>query len=277
MLIEEGRYTVGGMSWHIRVDGYGPPLLLLHGFTGSWQSWDRFIPALQQDYTVVRVDLPGHGWTVIPRTLHLTMQETVDGLNALMHALGCPTYACVGYSFGGRVALALACEHPESVATLFLESASPGLETAEARAERAFQDERLAERIERMGAPAFAAEWGRIPLFASQQRVPEPALRRQFQIRRTQMASGLAASLRGLGTGAQPSYWPHLAKVRAATLLVTGEEDAKFTGLAERMQASIPLARHRVVPKAGHNVHLEQPDVWLPYVKDFLSEQGRWG
>jgi 2-succinyl-6-hydroxy-2,4-cyclohexadiene-1-carboxylate synthase len=71
--------------------------------------------------------------------------------------------------------------------------------------------------------------------------------------------AGLAAALRGLGTGALPSLWDRLDELTLPVDLVVGERDAKFRATAEGMAAGLPAARLHVVAGAGHAVHLEAP------------------
>ena len=80
----------------------------------------------------------------------------------------------------------------------------------------------------------------------------------------------LAACLRGLGTGMQPSLWSALEHISVPTLLIAGHEDPKFVQTNERMLEALPAARLEVVPDAGHTVHLEQPDAWLRAVESFV-------
>ena len=99
----------------------------------------------------------------------------------------------------------VAVHYPQLVRSLVLESASPGLATAAERQLRRAADEALAERIERDGIPAFVSAWEQLPLFAGLAWLPaeeRAALRAQ---RLANNATGLANSLRGMGTGAQPS------------------------------------------------------------------------
>jgi 2-succinyl-6-hydroxy-2,4-cyclohexadiene-1-carboxylate synthase len=84
-------------------------------------------------------------------------------------------------------------------------------------------------------------------------------------------ASGLADSLRGMGTGAQPSLWPHLGELRNPVLFLAGELDPKFCRLAMQMAALVPQARVEIVPGAGHNIHLEQPHKFDEIVLRFLQ------
>ena len=72
--------------------------------------------------------------------------------------------------------------------------------------------------------------------------------------------AGLAAALRGIGTGAMTPLWDRLGELAMPVLLIVGEGDAKFRALGERMAAAIPAAELAVVPDAGHAVHLEAPD-----------------
>src|SRR5690606_10157396 len=89
--------------------------------------------------------------------------------------------------------------------------------------------------------------------------------------RRTGSAHGLASSLRLAGTGTQGPLWDRLGELRLPTLVLTGERDAKFTQLGERMAAAMPDARHVVVPGAGHSVHLEAPEAAAEVVLAFTA------
>ena len=79
----------------------------------------------------------------------------------------------------------------------------------------------------------------------------------------------LAACLRGLGTGAQPSFWDDLPGIRVPALVLAGEEDQKFSTLARRMAGMIQGAELRLIPRAGHSIHLENPFAWLAAVRTF--------
>ncbi len=84
---------------------------------------------------------------------------------------------------------------------------------------------------------------------------------------------GLAASLRGMGTGAQPWLGGDLSRVAVPTLLIAGGDDAKFVAIAREMHNRLPNARLAVVPDAGHNVHLQQPDRFAALITAFLHHQ----
>ena len=161
-----------------------------------------------------------------------------------------------GYSMGGRVALAYTLARPGRVRRLLLVGASPGLADPSERRARRESDERLARRIERDGVEAFAREWAALPLFAGQSPAVAEVARAE---RRRQTPSGLAAALRGLGTGVLPPLWDRLGELMVPVMLVVGERDSKFRAIAERMASRLPSAELTVIAGAGHAVHLEAP------------------
>jgi 2-succinyl-6-hydroxy-2,4-cyclohexadiene-1-carboxylate synthase len=172
---------------------------------------------------------------------------------------------------GGRIALAGAVLKPARVSSLILESASPGLAGESERRARRRADEALAEGILRGGMEAFVDHWMGLPLFATQGKLP-PAVREANRERRLKNnPEALAACLRGIGTGAQPSFWEDLPRIQVPTLLLAGEEDRKFSELARRMADLLPSAELRLIPKSGHSIHLENPFAWLAAVRTFQT------
>jgi 2-succinyl-6-hydroxy-2,4-cyclohexadiene-1-carboxylate synthase len=183
--------------------------------------------------------------------------------------------AWVGYSMGGRVALAAALgstgRGADRVAGLVLLSASPGIESDAERAARREADEALARSLESAaeggrssGLAGFVDRWAAHPLFAGEARLGHRHLRRARAERLAGSARGYAASLRGMGQGAQPSLWGRLGELRAElrdrVLLVAGEEDEKYVEIVRRMAEAIPEAEIVTLPNAGHAVHREAPE-----------------
>lgn len=267
------RISVGDVSYHCVEEGVGEPLVLLHGFTGSSGAWSTVMPALAEHYRVIAVDLLGHGESDAPEDpARYAMERVVWDVATLLDILAVGPAAVLGYSMGGRLALYLALHLPERWRALILESASPGLATEAERRERVAQDEALAARIERIGIERFVAAWEQLPLFASQQALPEAVWGEQRLRRLQNRPAGLAGSLRGMGAGVQPSLWERLGELRLPTLLLAGALDEKFVGIARKMARAIPEATLDLVPDAGHAIHLEQPQRWLRLVSGWLEE-----
>lgn len=263
------------MRYHIEEAGAGPSVLLLHGFTGSGESWSELVPHLSARYRVIRVDLPGHGRTIAPADPSRgALPAVAADIAALLARQGAAPAHVLGYSMGARLALGVALLHPQVVRSLIMESGSPGLATEAERAERRASDAALADRIERHGIVAFVDEWERLPLWESQRRLPAAVQQRLRAQRLRNDPAGLAASLRSMGTGAQPSFWDDLARLDVPALLITGAYDPKFTAIAEAMRARNPAFQHQVVAGAGHTPHLEQPEAWRAAVEEWLQVTG---
>lgn len=250
-----------------------PPLLLLHGLTGSVEAWGpRLLEDLAAERRVVAVDLPGHGGSDLPPPGGLSLTAVVGDLCDALDRLDVERAVWAGYSMGGRVALGAAVLRPERVAALVLESASPGLATDEERARRRALDEERASALETEGLEAWVDGWMALPLFASQRFLPPEVRRRERARRLGNPVEGLSRALRELGTGSQPSFWNDLHRMGVPVLLLTGEEDPKFCRIADAMADRLPAVRRSIVSRAGHAVHLERPRAWLEAVRRFLEE-----
>jgi len=252
-----------------------PTLVLLHGFTGSAAGWGAHLDAFAAaGLRIIALDMLGHGASDAPAdSQRYVMERCHDDILATLVALGvAPGEATLlGYSMGGRIALYTALRSHGFFRRLILESASPGLASADERAARRASDDALATRIERDGVPAFVDYWQDIPLFASQRALPpqrQQALRAQ-RLRNT--PHGLANSLRGAGTGAQPSLYSELPTLTVPTLLIVGEFDTKFCAIARQMADALPNAQLAIVPHAGHAVHFERPTEFDALVTAFCA------
>ncbi|AGT33215.1 esterase [Geobacillus genomosp. 3] len=263
---------VNGIRYHVKQYGEGEPLLLLHGFTGSADTWAPLVPSWPE-FRLIAVDLPGHGRTEAPKSAdRYRMEQAAADLAALLDNVGIEKANVLGYSMGGRLALSFAIWHPHRVRRLVLESSSPGLKTEAERRARREADEALAQRIERDGVRAFVDDWEQLPLFATQKRLPKPvreAIRRE-RLRHTEQ--GLANSLRGMGTGMQPSWWERLGELAMPVLLLCGKHDDKFCRIAADMHARLANSELVCVEDAGHAIHVEQPGIFAKIVSEFIKK-----
>ncbi|HET7657450.1 MAG TPA: 2-succinyl-6-hydroxy-2,4-cyclohexadiene-1-carboxylate synthase, partial [Bacillales bacterium] len=149
---------------------------------------------------------------------------------------------------------------------------SPGLEAEQERLERIERDEALADRIEQIGVEAFVDEWEKVPLFATQ----SPEVREQLRKQRLQnRETGLANSLRGMGTGAQRPLWRELGLLEIPVKLVVGELDQKFCRIAEDMSEKLPNVEIITVPEAGHTIHVEKPRIFDKIVEEWIIKNER--
>lgn len=231
--------------------GMAPTVLLLHGFTNTGASWDPVVAALGERYRALAPDIRGHGSASAARPV--TLEAVVGDVDALAP----DRFKLAGYSQGGRIALHAALALPERVERLVLIGASPGIADPAERAVRRAADDALAAEIEGASIEEFATRWASTPVLAGQSQEIRAAAHAD-RLRST--PAGLAAALRGLGTGALPSLWGRLAELGMPVTLIVGEWDEKFRAIGERMAREIPRAELVVVAGARHAVHLEAPE-----------------
>lgn len=232
------------------------PLVLLHGFAGTGAMWDPVRAALGESTAatarrgVHTPDLRGHGTRADVRPVSFA------GCVADVLSAAPPRFVLGGYSLGGRVALHVALAAPERIGALVLIATTAGLPDAADRAARRRADTALALRLQRDGLAAFAVEWTSQPLFAADP--PQVQAAQRADIARC-TADGLAAALRGIGTGEMASLWGRLPELTMPVRVVVGERDAKFRTIGERLVAALPDAALTVVPGAGHGLPREAP------------------
>ncbi len=268
------KWRCNGISYHGQFSGKGEEVILfLHGFTGSHRSWCRFLPLLDQHYRLLTIDLIGHGQTDAPLDpIRYDIKQTATDLVELLQQLEIEKVHVIGYSMGGRVALTLASLYPDRVASLFLESTSPGLRTAQEREDRRKNDALLAQKIELEGLHAFIEYWEQIPLFANQHSLTDEAKHHLRAERLSHQTIGLANSLHGMGTGSMPSWWDKLKDFSIPLQLVSGELDHKFCQIAQQMIIENQQFQHTIVSGAGHTIHLEQPQEFMRLLSQFYLQ-----
>jgi len=233
-------------------------VVLLHGFTQGGAIWVPIMEAITTRAPIDAPDLPGHGSEAHVAT---NLAATADAL-ARRYGKG----AYVGYSMGGRIALHVALTHPDLVSHLVLCSTTAGIDDPAERAARLAADSHLASHIRDVGVDTFLTEWLAQPMFSSLAVTTHDA-----EVRAANTAEGLAASLESAGTGTQEPLWDRLHILSMPVLVVTGENDEKFTALGRRLVDCIGENARRVeVPGAGHAVPFERSADFAALLSAFL-------
>ena len=276
------------------------PVVLLHGFAQSAASWDGIAEFLGRTRSVVALDLVGHGGSDRPEgadayalgaqgemlLAYLASPVGVAALAAPGRSNGGSASAAhgsrkplvVGYSMGGRVALAAASSQPETFARiaggLVLESAGLGPVDEREREDAAERDARNAAALRRDGLSAFMDAWERLDLFATQRDLPASARERMRASRLANDAEALARTFEHAGQHAMPARVDALAVLAslrvsgAPVRYIAGALDVKYRTLAEGLEDE-GLCEVRIVAGAGHNVHLEAPAAYLRALEGF--------
>jgi len=100
----------GGLRWHVQQQGSGAGLLLIHGTGASTHSWRKVMPLLAQHYTVLAVDLPGHGFTDSVPGARMSIAGMSDCLAELLRAIEVDVKYCVGHSAGAVILCRMALD-----------------------------------------------------------------------------------------------------------------------------------------------------------------------
>jgi 2-succinyl-6-hydroxy-2,4-cyclohexadiene-1-carboxylate synthase len=249
----------------------GVPVVLLHGFLGCARDFGPIVDTLACHHRCLALDLPGHGEAPAPAPGRGNpFFGVVDVLAGILELGGIRHFHVVGYSMGGRVALGLAVKYPDRVGRAVLMGSSPGLETPSARQERAAADRARADSLEQDDFDRFLSDWYDMPLFGGLK--SHPGFADMLARRRHGDPRQMAAALRALSVGVQPSLWPDLADLSTPLRVLAGERDPKYVALAERMATEGGAIECVIVPDAGHSVHIEQPDAVSRLVREFLRD-----
>lgn len=219
---------VPGAEIHVREEGRGEPLLLLHGFGGCAANWDPFVARLAEGHRVILVDLRGHGRSTNPgRTF--TMRQSADDVLAVLDSLRLPRVRAMGISAGAMTLLHVATRHPERVQALVLVGGTTALgDQARAILRTATRDAMPPEVLAGFAGCASRGE-AQVDELLAQFRALEP--------------------MRD-----DPNFTPaDLARITAPTLVVHGDRDIFFpVEIAIGMYRHIPTAQLWIVPDGDH-------------------------
>jgi 2-succinyl-6-hydroxy-2,4-cyclohexadiene-1-carboxylate synthase len=271
------RLRVGAIEMEYEEHGAGGrPFVLVHGFTGSRDDFREMLPRLAVRGRTLALDLRGHGGTSNPGSPDAyTLESLVGDVLGLLDALGAPRFDLLGHSMGGMVALRIALEEPERVASLLLMDTS---------AEPVSRD---ARRFFEMGGK-IAREQGMAALYevarAAAERDPNRARALQRAIERMG-ADRHWARIRAKMLAMDPEAFAtlglmltdhagvagRLGEVRCPTTVLVGAEDAPFRAPSNALARGIPHARQVVIADAAHSPQLENPEAWLAAVLAHLD------
>lgn len=264
--------AVAGTPLHVRDTGprAARAVVMIHGTASSLHTWEAWARALDDDFRVIRFDLPGSGLSPPDTTGDYTDARSIALLDALMDDLGVARAALVGNSLGGRIAWRFAAAHPDRVARLVLVSpdgfASPPFEY-----DRAMELPAVFGLI-RYVLPRFLLRSNLAAAYADPARLDEATLDRYHDLLRA--PGGRGALLDRFGQTVLVRPGPLLARIDAPVLLLWGAEDGMIpVANARDYLRALPDARLVRLPGLGHVPQEEAPEISLVPVRAFLSEE----
>ncbi|MBK8253750.1 MAG: alpha/beta hydrolase [Polyangiaceae bacterium] len=262
---------VEGARVRYRDEGEGTPVVLIHGFASSLETWDAVIPSLVKNHRVLAVDLKGFGWTDRPEGDYSPWAEA-KLVRAVMERRGIKKAAIVAHSWGSSVALALALGDPDRVTRIALYDAW------------VYEDQiptffRLARR-EAVGEFLFGVYYKERPddrfvLAFHDPTILNEALAEAVEksLERPGTVAAALAAVRGQQFAEVEKRYKTIQK---PVLLLWGREDVVTTlDFGERLSKELPNARLVVYPKCGHFPMIEAIGASNTELAKFLAEEAR--
>jgi pimeloyl-ACP methyl ester carboxylesterase len=245
--------------------GTGPALVLLHGYVGDGPTtWRRQLEGLCDEFTVVAWDAPGAGGSSDPPE-SFGMAGYADCLAGFVARLGLEKPHVAGLSFGGALALEFCRRHSAVPKALVLASAYAGWGGS---LPAQVTEQRLRQALALASLPPDEFRAALLPTMFSEGTAPDVV--EEFGL---SMLTFHPAGFRAMARASAEDLRDVLPQVRAATLLVYGDKDARAPlDVARRLQTAISGSRLVVLPDVGHLCNIEAPQGFNAAVGNFLLD-----
>ncbi len=259
-----------GVRLHYRVlgDKTKPALTMQRGLGRSMSYWMGLGEVLAEDFHVMMMDNRGVGLSDAPRPPYTTAQMADDIVSAMDHA-EIPRAHFFGISLGGMIGQWFALRHPDRCGRLILGATTAGGRTA--------------KRVPISAAWGLAKCAGK-PLADAMEDTAKYTIGKQYLRAHPEIITAWADIARAEPTqhagligqtiaGAAHNASRHLKKIKAKTLLITGDDDALIPYQnSYKLAHKIPDARLAVLPGAGHDFPTEFPDETVTLIREFLLD-----
>lgn len=268
-----------GVRLYYEEAGGGTPIVFVHEFGGSYWSWEPQMGFFSRRHRCVTFAARGYAPSDIPESVDAYSQaQAADDIVHVMDAAGIDKAHIVGLSMGGFACLHAAIRHPGRVLSVVAAGTGYG---AELEHDAYFKgvSEQVAQNFETRGASAFA------PIYA------EGASRVQFQNKDPRGWALFAERLGLHSSAARPTPCAACRRADPRSMRWRRSSGARGAGSGDgrRRGRPLPPARHLpeeddsaaglcVLPKAGHTLNLEEPDLFNRFLAEFLAqvEAGQW-
>ena len=270
----------GGVKLYYEEVGTGTTIIFLHEFAGDCRSWEPQMRFFSNRYRCVCYNARGYPPSDIPTSISDYNQgHQADDAASILDALGIEKAHIVGLSMGGFAALHFGLRHPQRALSLAVTGCGYGA-NKDNRDQFMNDAEKVALEYDNNGSKAVADFYA------------ESSTRVQFQNKNPRgwaefklqlgehSAVGAANTMRGYQK-TRPSLYDletQLLELRVPTLIVTGDEDEPCLEPALYLKRTIASAGLSVLPRSGHTINLEDPDLFNSVIQSFINtvDNGRW-
>jgi pimeloyl-ACP methyl ester carboxylesterase len=273
--------TDDGVRLYYEETGAGAPIVFVHEFAGDHRSWEPQMRFFGRRYRCIAYAARGYPPSDVPENVESYSQKRAAAdIGAVMDGAGIERAHIVGLSMGAFATLHFGLDCPERALSLVAAGVGYGAEKAREAAFRAAAAE-AARGFETRGSREFAEVYG-ISAARVQLQGKDPRGWREFVDQLAEHSPiGAATTMRGV-QAQRPSLYDledRFGELAVPTLIVAGDEDDNSLQPSLFLKLTIPASGLLVLPKTGHTINLEEPDLFNRAVADFLAQvtAGRWG
>lgn len=261
---------IRGARVHFRDSGpqNAPALIFLHGFGSSLHTWDNWSATLEQNYRVVRLDLPGFGLSGENDDSDFSESHDLAVIIGLLDHLRITKASFIGNSLGGKLAWRIAAAHPERVEKLVL--ISPDGFASEGYAYDQPSHAPIMLHAMTITLPKPLLKMSLLPAYADPTSLSDAMLDRYHDL---MCAPGVRRSIVArVNQTILKDPLPILKNIQAETLVMWGERDAMIPiANANDYINALPNSRLVILPNIGHLPQEEQPQMGLQALQKFLQ------
>ncbi|MDL5512491.1 alpha/beta hydrolase [Arenibacter sp. M-2] len=260
--IEQRKVVVDTIKTSYLLAGNGYPVVLLHGGGAGGVTWYPSIDVLAKYFQVIVPDIVGYGESDKPEDANYSRPYFVKWLKGFLNELKIAKANIVGLSQGGAIALQFVIDNPERVNKLVMVN-SAGL-----GAKVSFWA--MIGVLWMNNAPSEAANSfnSKYILHSPEKRDPNHGL---YSIAVLKSKGGKNAFRKGRGAAVSKISEESLSQIENETLIIWGAEDKLFSiKSGEAAAETIPNAKLKVIPNAGHLPLIDNPKIFNTILTEFL-------
>jgi N-formylmaleamate deformylase len=255
----DGVCEANGINIHyLRTGGCKPPLVLLHGLTGSGACWIPLARGLQDEYDVVMPDARGHGNSSAPPNGYRYKDHASDVVG-LIQGLGLAAPVLLGHSMGGMTAAVVASQVATDIRGVIL--ADPTFLSSPRQ--REVHESDVVEQHRRLLSSSKDDVLAQI-------RARRPHRSSEFIELLAEARLQTRIDAFEVLTPPNPKYHELVSTIRAPILLVIGDDGVVSLDTARELQNLNPRLRVEQIQDAGHGLPYDQPDRFEAVVRSFL-------
>lgn len=262
-----------GLRVHIHDTGNieGKPLLLIHGTSDSLLTWNAITPHLADEFRLISLDLPGHGFSQAPQTM--SMQQFIDAGAEVLEHLGIANATWIGNSLGGGIAWRAALERSDKVNALVLidPSGAPNKQAAKSNLGFRLLRSPVGRFLGKHITPRSLIEKSITGTVADANIVSEEMIDRYWHLLRLPGNRSALASLAQLPRSDE--MWNRIGEINVPTLILWGDQD-QLTPYknAPKFNSSIKGSELITYKGIGHMPMIEVPEQAAADIDAFMDK-----